>query len=48
VERLYSIMEVTPVKKEYRLKFSKAYKVLYQSQEDTLHCCFLPEILDSA
>lgn len=48
VERLYHILAISPVKKEYRLKFSKAYKVLYQSQEDSLQCCFLPEILDSA
>lgn len=31
VERLFQILAITPVKKEYRLKFSKAYKVLYQS-----------------
>ena len=29
VERLYEIMGVEPVSKEYRAKFSKAYKVLY-------------------
>ena len=32
--------------REYRLKFSKAYKVLYPDQPDSL--CFLTEILDSA
>lgn len=35
--------------KDYRLKFSKAYKVLYQGfQDSSRKCCFLPEILDSA
>jgi hypothetical protein len=29
VERLYEILAITPVSKEYREKFSKAYKVLY-------------------
>jgi len=48
LERLFQILEIVPVKKDYRLKFSKAYKVLYQSQEDSHFCCFLPEILDSA
>ena len=48
LERLFDILLITPVKKDYRLKFSKAYKVLYQSQNDSLLCCFLPEILDSA
>lgn len=31
IERLYDILCLEPVKKEYRLKFSKAYKVLYES-----------------
>jgi hypothetical protein len=35
LERLFQILEIIPVKKDYRLKFSKAYKVLYQSQEDS-------------
>ena len=48
LERLFQLLEIVPVKKDYRLKFSKAYKVLYQSQEDSQYCCFLPEILDSA
>lgn len=50
IERLFQILQLTPEKKDYRLKFSKAYKVLYQSQEESqqLACCFLPEILDSA
>jgi hypothetical protein len=29
VERLYEIMSIQAVSKEYRAKFSKAYKVLY-------------------
>ena len=29
VERLFEILSITPINKEYRLKFSKAYKVLY-------------------
>lgn len=29
VERLYEILSIPPINKEYRLKFSKAYKVLY-------------------
>lgn len=30
IERLYDILNVVPGSKDYRLKFSKAYKVLYQ------------------
>ena len=29
IERLYEILSINPVNKEYRQKFSKAYKVLY-------------------
>lgn len=29
VERLFEILSIAPVNKEYRAKFSKAYKVLY-------------------
>ena len=34
VERLYEIMSIQAVSKEYRAKFSKAYKVLYSQQSD--------------
>lgn len=34
VERLYEILNINPVNKDYRLKFSKAYKVLYSQQSD--------------
>jgi hypothetical protein len=47
VERLYEILQIAPVNKEYRLKFSKAYRVLYNQHQDN-QLCFLPEILDSA
>jgi len=48
LERLYSILSLNPVPKDYRQKFSKAYKVLYQTQSEPYLCCYLPEILDSA
>jgi len=44
VERLFNILHLRSNNRDYREKFSKAYKVLYTDES----LCYLTEILDSA
>jgi hypothetical protein len=44
VERFFTILQLKTANRQFRDKFSKAYKVLYTEQE----LCYLTEILDSA
>jgi hypothetical protein len=44
LERFFDIEEIKTADRDYRGKFSKAYKVLYTEGQ----LCYLPEILDSA
>lgn len=44
LERFFAILSLKTSSREYREKFSRAYKVLYTSES----LCYLTEILDSA
>lgn len=44
IERIFSILVLKVSPREYREKFSKAYKILYAGEQQG----YLPEILDSA
>jgi hypothetical protein len=44
LERFFTILQLKTANRQFRDKFSKAYKVLYTDE----HLCYLTEILDSA
>lgn len=48
VERLFAIYKVKKNDRSYRVKFTKAYKILYEQNGGHDELCFLQEILDSA